>query len=238
MCGRYYRRSDKQQLAEAFSLGVPISFEILASYNIAPQTFQPVVRLDEETGERELASLRWGLVPFWSKDARFALNTINAKAETLSTSPTFREAFKRRRCLIPLDGFYEWQALSSRLKQAFAVGLKSGQPFAVAGLWDRWKDKATGAALETFTIITTDPNQLMEPFHNRMPVMVRAEDYQRWMAPADPARLPVDLLRPFPEEEMSAWKVSPAVGNVRNDSPDLIEPVSEPERIPQQQSLF
>jgi putative SOS response-associated peptidase YedK len=225
MCGRYFRRSDKQQIAEAFRLGLPTTFEILPSFNIAPQTFQPVVRLSIETGERELAPMRWGLVPFWAKESKVAFSTINAKAETLSTSPAFREAFKRRRCLIPLDGFYEWQAIGPKLKQPFAVGLMSGGLFAVAGLWDRWKDKASGLSLETYTIITTDPNPLMEPFHNRMPVIVKPEDHERWMAPADPARLPVDLLRPYPEEEMRAWKVASAVGNVRNDNPELIAPL-------------
>jgi putative SOS response-associated peptidase YedK len=225
MCGRYFRRSDKQQIAEAFRLGLPTTFEILPSFNVAPQTFQPVARLSSETGERELVPMRWGLVPFWAKESKVAFSTINAKSETLSTSPAFREAFKRRRCLIPLDGFYEWQPLSPKLKQPYAVGLTSGALFAVAGLWDRWKDKATGLYLETFTIITTDPNPLMEPFHNRMPVIVRPGDYERWLAPADPARLPVDLLRPYPEEEMQAWKVASAVGNVRNDSQELIAPL-------------
>ena len=225
MCGRYFRRSDKQQIADAFRLGLPTTFEILPSFNVTPQSFQPVVRLSRETGERELAPMRWGLVPFWARDSKLAYSTINAKAETLATSPAFREAFKRRRCLIPLDGFYEWQEIGPKQKQPFAVSLKSGRLFAVAGLWDHWKDKATGQALETYTIITTDPHALMEPFHNRMPVILKAEDYERWMAPADPARLPVDLLRAYPEEEMQIWKVASAVGNVRNDSPELIAPL-------------
>jgi putative SOS response-associated peptidase YedK len=225
MCGRYYRRSDKQRIAEAFRLGFPTTFEILPSFNIAPQTLQPVVRLSRETGERELTPMRWGLVPFWAKDSKLGYSTINAKAETLGTSPAYREAYKQRRCLIPLDGFYEWQTLGPKQKQPFAVNLKSGELFAVAGLWDRWKDKTTGQHLETFTIITTDPNPLMEPFHNRMPVIVKPEDYQRWMAPADPSRLPEDLLRPFPEEEMQTWKVAAAVGNVRNDNSELIAPI-------------
>ena len=225
MCGRYFRRSDKQRLAEAFRLGLPTSFEILPSFNVAPQTFQPVVRLSSETGNREMAPMRWGLVPFWAGDSKLAYSTINAKAETLATSPAFREAFKRRRCLIPLDGFYEWQPINAKQKQPFAVSLKSGELFAVAGLWDRWKDKATGQSLETYTIITTDPNALMEPFHNRMPVIVKPEDFERWMAPADSARLPTDLLRPYPEDEMRVWKVASAVGNVRNDNPELVAPI-------------
>jgi putative SOS response-associated peptidase YedK len=224
MCGRYYRRSDKQQIAEAFRLGLPTTFDILPTYNAAPQTFQPVVRLNHDTGERELTQMRWGLVPFWAKDGKIAYSTINAKAETLATSPAFREPFKRRRCLIPVDGFYEWQPLSAKFKQPYAVGLASGVLFALAGLWDTWRDEATGLVLETYTIITTDPNPLMEPFHNRMPVIVDPPDYERWMAPVDPSRLPADLLRPYPEEKMSAWKVSDAVGNVRNDSPGLLAP--------------
>ncbi len=225
MCGRYYRRSDKQRIAEAFRLGLPTTFEILPSYNVCPQTFQPVVRIGDDSGQRELAQMRWGLVPFWAKESKIGYSTINAKAETLASSPAFREPFKRRRCLIPMEGFYEWQAVGAKGKQPFAVGLKDRSLFAVAGLWDRWKSKAAGESLETYTLITTDPNELMEPFHNRMPVIVRPADYERWMAPADPSRLPVDLLRPYPGEEMAAWKVSQAVGNVRNNSPDLIAPL-------------
>ena len=232
MCGRYYRRSDKQMIAEAFRLGLPTTFEILPSFNIAPQTFQPVVRLNDETGQRELAQMRWGLVPFWAKDSKIGFSTINAKAETLATSPAFREALKRRRCLIPLDGFYEWQTLSPKLKQPYAISLKSGMTFALAGLWETWKDKASGLALETYTLITTDPNELMDPFHDRMPVIVHPRDYERWMAPAEPSRLPLDLLRPYPPEDISAWKVSRAVGNVKNDDPGLIEPHEQLRLIP------
>lgn len=234
MCGRYYRRSDKQQIAEAFRLGLPTTFEILPTFNVCPQSFQPIVRLDEESGQRELMQARWGLVPFWAKDPKVAYNTINAKAETLTTSPAFREPVKRRRCLVPMDGFYEWEPTGAKTRQPYAVSVASGGLFAVAGLWDRWKNKSTGEWLDTFSVITTDPNELMEPFHNRMPVIVRPEDYERWMEPGDPARLPVDLLRPYPAEEMKAWKIGAAVGNTRNDSPGLIAPLEEPT----QASLF
>ena len=166
-----------------------------------------------------------GLLPFWARKSKVSFNTINAKVETLSTSLAFREAFKRRRCLVPLDGFFEWQTLTAKDKQPFAVSLKSRMLFALAGLWEAWKDRGTGEVLETFTIITTDPNPLMEPFHNRMPVIIKPEDYQRWMAPADPARLPVDLLRSFPEEELRAWRVAREVGNVRNNNSELIAPI-------------
>ena len=225
MCGRYYRRSDKQRIAEAFRTGLPASFEILASYNVAPQTFQPVVCFNRKTLERELVQMRWGLVPYWASDVKIAYSTINAKAETLTTSPVFREAFKRRRCLIPVDGFYEWQAIDKKTKHAFAVALKDGSLFALAGLFDVWKDKKTGQALLSYTVITTDPNELLEPFHNRMPVIVKPHDYERWIAPAEPSHLPVDLLRPYPDELMTAWRVGPAVGNVKNDEPGLIVPI-------------
>jgi putative SOS response-associated peptidase YedK len=225
MCGRYYRRSDKQKIAEAFRTGLPTTFEILPSYNVAPQTFQPVVCFNRKTLERELVQMRWGLVPYWAKDAKIAYSTINAKAETLATSPAFREALQRRRCLVPADGFFEWQPIDKKTKQPFAFGLKDGSLFALAGLFDVWRDKTSGQALLSFTVITTDPNELLEPFHNRMPVIVRPADYERWIAPAEPSHLPLDLLRPYPDELMSAWKVGPAVGNVKNDEPGLIAPI-------------
>jgi putative SOS response-associated peptidase YedK len=195
------------------------------SYNVAPQSFQPVVRLNRESGQRELAIMRWGLVPYWAKDAKVAFSTINAKAETITTSPTYREAIKRRRCLVPADWFYEWQKLDAKTKQPYAIGLKDNSMFAFAGLWERWKDKTSGQVLETYSVITTDPNELMEPIHNRMPVILAPKDYERWLQPGEPSHLPVDLLRPFPAEEMNAWKVSSAVGNVRNNSPELCEPL-------------
>jgi putative SOS response-associated peptidase YedK len=195
------------------------------SFNVAPQSLQPVVRLDSETGKRELTIMRWGLIPFFAKDAKIAYSTINARAETVATSPVFREPMKRRRCLVPATGFYEWQALDTKSKQPWAIELVEGNLFAFAGLWDRWKDKATGQPLETYTIITTDPNELLEPIHNRMPVILSPQDYSRWLDPGEPSRLPIDLLRPYPAEEMRVWKVSAAVGNVRNNGPELRLPV-------------
>jgi putative SOS response-associated peptidase YedK len=228
MCGRYGRRADKQRIAEWMQTHNTSVFDetyFAPSYNVAPQTNQPIVRLDPETGERELTVMRWGLVPFWSKDGKAAFNTINAKAETVATSPAFREAFKRRRCLVPADWFYEWKKLDEKSKQPYAIGLSDNAPFAFAGLWERWKDKATDRALDTYTIITTDPNELMQQIHTRMPVILAPKDYERWMAPAEPSHLPTDLLRPFPAEQMTSWKVSSAVGNVRNNNPDLIAPI-------------
>lgn len=233
MCGCYYRRSDKQRIAEAFRVGIPPSFEILPSYNVAPQTFQPVVRLNRETHDRELALLRWGLIPYWAKDAKIGFSTINAKAETITTSATFREAIKYRRCLIPADGFYEWAKIDAKTKQPYAIALKDGSPFAFAGLWEHWKDKVTGQPLETYTIITTETNELTATIHNRMPVILALKDYERWLTPGDSARLPIDLLRPFDEDQMTAWKVSAAVGNVRNDTPDLCDPAQQVKITPE-----
>ena len=211
MCGRYYRRSDKQRIAEAFRVGVPPSFEILPSMNITPQSVQPVVRLSRDTREREIALLRWGFIPYWAKDAKIGLKTINARSETVASSAVFREALRYRRCLIPADGFYEWQKLDAKNKQPWAFGLRDGSMFAFAGLWERWKDRKTGQPLETYTILTTDANEVTAPIHERMPVIVTPRDYERWLAPADPARLPIDLLRPHASEEMTAWKVDSPV---------------------------
>ena len=226
MCGRYGRRADKQRIAEWMQTRNTSVFDesyYAPSFNVAPQSMQPVVRLDSETGERELTVMRWGLVPFWSKDTKIAYSTINAKAETIVTSPVFREPMKRRRCLVPAEWFYEWQKIDAKTKQPFAIGLNDGSMFAFAGLWDAWKDKSTGQTLETYTIVTTDPNQLMQSLHNRMPVILRPRDYSRWLAPGEPTRPPVDLLRPFDAGEMKAWKVGARVGNVRNNDPECVE---------------
>lgn len=228
MCGRYGRRADKQRIAEYMQTHNTNVFDdslLAPSYNVAPQQFQPVVRLSRETGERELTVMRWGLIPYWSKDSKIGFSTINARAETLVTSSTYREAFKYRRCLVPADWFYEWQQIDAKTKQPYAIALQDGSLFAFAGLWESWKDKATGERLGTYTIITTDPNELLQPLHNRMPVILKRDDYERWLDPGDPQRLPVDLLRPFPAEEMRSWKVSRAVGNVNNNEPSLVEAV-------------
>jgi putative SOS response-associated peptidase YedK len=147
-------------------------------------------------------------------------------AETISTTPAFREAMRYRRCPVPADAFYEWQKLSAKTKQPFAIAMKDGQPYALAGLWEKWKDRVAGSELLTFTVITTDPNEVVEPMHDRMPVIISERDYDRWLKPGKPDRPPIDLLRPFDADKMIAWKVDKAVGNVRNDSPQLFEPAS------------
>jgi putative SOS response-associated peptidase YedK len=226
MCGRYVRCSDKQRIADTFQVHGLSLPDFGPSWNVAPQTFQPVIRVNRDTGEREIVLMRWGLVPIWARDAKVGYSTINAQAETIRISPTYREAFKHRRCLVPADAFYEWQRIDAKTKQPFAIALKTGEPYAFAGLWERWRDTKAGTALRSFAIVTTDPNEVVQPLHNRMPVIVPECDYDRWLRPGDPDRPPIDLLRPFDADKMTAWKVDKAVGNVKNDSPELIEPVS------------
>jgi putative SOS response-associated peptidase YedK len=174
--------------------------------------------------------------PYWAKDAKIGLSTINAKAETVATAPAFRDAFARRRCLVPADAFYEWQKRDRAHKQPFAIALASREPYGFAGIWERWKDPRNGEWLETFSIITTDPNSLVAPLHNRMPVIIERKDYARWLASDGSAQPPLDLLRPFPAEQMIAWEVGPAVGNVRNDSAELL--AADTQQTKQPEELF
>ncbi|MGC1922034.1 MAG: SOS response-associated peptidase [Acidobacteriaceae bacterium] len=225
MCGRYVRRSDKQRIAEYFRTGETV-FDLPPDYNVAPTTFQPVIRLSATTGERKLVMMRWGLVPSWHKDPKhLGVLAINAQAESLMEKPMWRRALQKRRCLIPADGFYEWQKIDAKNKQPYAFGMKSGEPFAFAGLWERWM-APDGKPLDSFAIITTDPNEVAAKVHTRMPVIVEPRDYTRWLTVEQEAQPPVDLLRPYDAEAMKAWKVGSAVGNVRNNDPSLCEEVS------------
>jgi putative SOS response-associated peptidase YedK len=222
MCGRFARRSTQKVLADWFGVELEDMPWFELAYNAAPQSVQPVVRLNRDSSNREFALLRWGLVPFWAQDAKFGYTTFNARTEEAATKPAYREALKKRRCLVPADAFYEWQRPGKKTKHPFAIALKSGEPYAMAGLWERWQP-SEGEPLETFTILTTDPNELMEPIHNRMPVILEPKDCSRWLDPGDPAQPPIDLLRPFPAEKMIAWPVSDRVGNVRNNDSQLLE---------------
>jgi putative SOS response-associated peptidase YedK len=225
MCGRFARKSTQEVLADWFGVELEDMPWFAPSFNVAPQSTQPIVRQSRGSGEREFALLRWGLVPFWAKDAKFGYSTINARAEEAASKPAYREALKKRRCLVPADAFYEWMKPNAKLKIPYAIALTSGEPCALAGLWESWRPPE-GPPLETFTILTTDPNEVTEPFHNRMPVILEPRDYDRWLDPGDPARPPIDLLRPYPAELMRAWPVSGRVGNVRNNDSELIARVS------------
>lgn len=225
MCGRYLRKGDKQKIAEAFHVrDVPASLVVAPDYNVAPTSMQPVIRLNRETGEREMVLMRWGLIPYFAKSAtQFkAFSTINAKAESVQEKALWRGPFERRRCIVPADGFYEWQKLDAKTKKPFAYTLKSGEPLAFAGLWDAWKDPANGEWLQTFAIITTTANELTVKVHDRMPVILRPRDYDRWLARGEVEQPPTDLLRPFDADAMQADACNPAVGNVRNNGPEML----------------
>jgi putative SOS response-associated peptidase YedK len=195
-----------------------------ADYNVAPTTFQPVIRAAKETGERELVAMRWGMVPYFAKSlAEFkGYSTINAQAEMLTTRTMWRVPFERRRCLVPADGFYEWKALDAKTRQPYAFAMRSGEPFAFAGLWDAWKEP-DGGWLQSFAIITTDPNELTSTVHTRMPAILKPSEYDRWLARDAGERAPLDLLRPYDAEAMRAFPVDPRVGNVRNNEPALCQ---------------
>ena len=217
MCGRYLITTPVEAIRQIFQ--VEQRPNLAARYNVAPTQAVPIVRRNE-TG-RELVTARWGLVPFWAKDLKIGAKLINARAETAAEKPAFRDAFHRRRCLVIADGFYEWRKIDGG-KRPYLIRVAGGAPFAFAGLWENWTDKASGERIESCTIIITEANALIAPIHDRMPVILRPEDYDLWLDPSvgDGTR----LMTSFPAEAMEAFPVSARVGNVRNDDPALIEP--------------
>jgi putative SOS response-associated peptidase YedK len=226
MCGRYVRRGDKQKIAEWFH-AEPNPAELAmpdADYNVAPTTHQPIIRQSRETGEREIVLARWGLVPFFTKDMQDVkgLSTINARAETIATAKTWREPVKKRRCLIPVNAFYEWPKEGKPPKQPYAFEMANGKPFAFAGIWDGWKD-GEGHWLQSFAILTTEANELMSRIHPRMPVILHSHDFDRWLDREESERLPLDLLRPFDSEAMEMYEANPKVNYVRNNGPELLK---------------
>jgi putative SOS response-associated peptidase YedK len=249
MCGRYEIHSHPAAIALAFGLAHPP--EVAARYNIAPSTDVPIVRVNAE-GQRELVRVRWGLVPRWAKDPSIGSRMINARGETIADKPSFRMAYRRHRCLLPADGFYEWMAVATAhgeppRKQPVHVGMKDGSLFAMAGLAERWRSPE-GEVLDTCTIVTTTANARLQPVHDRMPLIVPRDQYDRWL---DPALTEVaDLIVPFPAAEMAWYPVSTRVNNVHHDSAALIECVAPlaPEEAaaagephshpPEQESLF
>jgi len=232
MCGRYARFAATEMIYRYFRIPMPQPEppnEVVPSWNVTPQTMQPVIRRDPEGGRREMVLMRWGLVPFFAKSPVFNYSTINAKAETLLQLPSYREPFRRRRCLVPVNSYYEWQEIDKRTKRTWAIGLKSGEPFALGGIWDRWVSPDKHTELESYSIVTVEPNELLAPLHKRMPLLIAPRDYERWLDPGDPQRPPVDLLRPYDADLMKIWRVKPDVGNVKNNRPDLIDPLDRNE---------
>jgi putative SOS response-associated peptidase YedK len=222
MCGRFTQpAASKETLADLFQLSDPPG--LLPLFNIAPTQPVAAVRLNLERGQRELVTLRWGLIPSWADDPKIGYKMINARAETAATKPSFRAAFKSRRCLIAADGYYEWQKLDGK-KQPYYIYMKGGKLFAFAGLWERWSPP-DGEAVESCTILTTDANEFTKPIHNRMPVIVDPADFGHWLDPAEKPDALQILLRPFPPERMDAYPVSTFVNNVRSKGPQCIEPL-------------
>lgn len=218
MCGRYASFLPAEALRGLFHTVNPTpNWE--PTWNMAPTRDAPAVRLHPETRARHLDLLRWGLVPHWAKDPKSVRQPINARAETLATTPMFRDALARRRCLVPADVFYEWQAANGA-KLPFAVARADGQPMVFAGLWEGWRG-ADGTVMRTFTIVTTNANAVLRPVHERMPVILEPSDWPTWLGEVDDD--PAQLLRPS-AAELRVWRVGTAVNNVRNDNAALLEP--------------
>jgi putative SOS response-associated peptidase YedK len=224
MCGRYTLRVSPAELAEIFETLRTIEWS--SRYNIAPTQMVAAVRPAREGSGRELALLKWGLIPAWADDAKIGSSLINSRAETVATKPAFRTAFKKRRCLIPADGFYEWQAIpGQKVKQPYFIGLRDTPVFAFAGLWEEWSSPA-GAAIESCTIITTEANELMREVHTRMPVIVDRSDYDLWLDRGrQDSQEVLPLLRPYPAEKMQRVPVSTLVNSPRNDKPECVSSV-------------
>jgi putative SOS response-associated peptidase YedK len=222
MCGRYgVAAGGEQELFSRFQIAEGVD-QLRLSFNVTPGMTMPVV---VKQSPNRLALMEWGFLPHWAKDPRAAHRPINARAETVATSRMFGSAFRSQRCLVPASGFYEWQATPAG-KQPYWIRVKGGELFAFAGLWEAWHDP-DGDELRSYVILTTAPNALMAPIHNRMPVMLRPEDEALWLNPdeADLDRLTA-LLTPYDPQDMEAWPVSRAVNNPQNDSPELIKPAS------------
>jgi putative SOS response-associated peptidase YedK len=220
MCGRYAAFRSVDEIRRIFATtNAPPNFE--PTWNMAPTRLAPVVRLDPQSHERNLALLRWGLVPHWAKDPKATRQPINARSETAATSPMFRDALARRRAVVPIDAFYEWQATNGA-KSPHAVARADGQPIAAAGLWEGWRGGG-GEILRTFTILTTAASAVLRPLHERMPVILERADWPLWLGETDGDF--AALLRPS-AAEFRVWRVGTAVNNVRNDSPALLDEVA------------
>lgn len=236
MCGRYSLAITPIRLTETFELPPDTCFPP-ARYNIAPTQTAPVVRLDEN-GARTLGVLRWGLVPAWAKDPSIGSRMVNARSETVAEKPSFRTAYKKRRCLVPASGFYEWMKAPGGKKQPYFIRPAADHCMAMAGLWERWSASDKEEPIETFTILTMAANQAMEKLHDRMPVLVPREAFNRWL---DPAQDSTDLFCPREEPALSIYAVSTRVNSPTKDEQNLIEPIDTdagPLNSSQQRSFF
>jgi putative SOS response-associated peptidase YedK len=191
-------------------------------WNGAPSQELLVIRRNRQTGQVSLDPLRWGLIPYWCPDSKGGRKPINAKCETVHKLPTFRDAYRRRRCIVPVDGFFEWKAIKGKPKQPYAIAMKDGSPFGIGGLWENWKDPTSSEWIRTFAIITTDANELVAEIHDRMPLIIAPADYERWLSDEPD---PHDLMRPYPAEPMRMLPISTRVNKPENDDSSILEPI-------------
>jgi putative SOS response-associated peptidase YedK len=235
MCGRY-RLSRRKQLVEEYFGADSGEYEWSPRYNVAPSQSVLTIRREAREPVRKLSTMQWGLIPSWSKDPSIGYKTINARSETVVTTVSFREPFKSQRCLVPADGFYEWKR-NGTTKQPCCFEVDDGELFAFAGLWDRWTNPQ-GGVIESCTILTTTPNSLLADIHDRMPVILRPDNYDVWLDPAfkDAGSLS-EMLRPFEASHMRRYPVSMRVNNVLNDDADCAKPLDR-EPSPAQTLLF
>src|SRR5215471_14661200 len=224
MCGRVIQSSGPVKLAMVDGMNVRDSrlTNYPPRYNAAPSQDLLVIRRNRHTGEVSLDPLRWGLIPYWCEDPKGGRKPINAKAETVANLPMFRDAYARRRCILPVDGFFEWNAIKgSKAKQPFAIAMRDGSPFGIAGIWENWKNPA-GEWQRTFAVITVPANELVGQIHDRMPAILRTAQYDRWLGDEPDPR---DLLQSFPGDLMRMWPISPRVNKPENDDPSILDPI-------------
>ena len=224
MCGRFTQTSQPLEIAELLDLPAESVPPYQPRYNLAPTQPALVLRRNPHTGDRELTFLTWGLVPSWARDPAIGSKLINARAETLAEKSAYRSAFRRRRCVVPADGFYEWKKTGDG-KQPWFITRKDRKPMPLAGLWEHW-ESPDGSTIESFTLITTEPNELVRRLHDRMPAILPDEEMTRWLdTGADLGELQALLLTPYPAALLDAWPVSTLVNSPANDDPGLIDPL-------------
>ena len=222
MCGRFAQQRPASELAEIFA-AEPLADDPGPRFNVAPTDEALVVVQRDE--RRAIAAYRWGLIPHWAESAKVGSRMFNARAETLPTSPAFRDSLIRRRCLVPVDGFYEWKR-EGTVRQPFLIGRADGMPLTLAGLWAGWRDPTTERVVRTFTIVTSRPNDQMADLHDRMPVVVPEDVWPLWLDPATDRSELQAILQPTDDVLLRIRPVSRLVNDVRNDGPELIEPVT------------
>jgi len=235
MCGRFSQQRPASELAEIFA-AQPLAEELGPRFNVAPTDEAYVVVQREE--RRAVVAYRWGLIPHWATTAKVASRMFNARSETLTRSPAFADALRRKRCLVPVDGFYEWQRVGPR-RQPFTIGRSDGRPLALAGLWSGWRDPVADRVIRTFTIVTTGPNAQMAPLHDRMPVVVPETAWDRWLDPSieDLGELH-GLFVPSDEVALRIQPVADLVNNVRNEGPQLVEAIDPAAAVARPAGLF